>query len=75
MHYRTSTEMCTNKCTGSQVCNDVTYRQNSVSEILSEDVSLSIYFCFKALNALQNNMNRMFRFVLFIVSLHVRKLA
>ena len=52
-----------------------TYRWNSVSEVLSDDVRLSICFHFKVLNILQNNLFRIFRFVLFIVSLHARKLA
>ena len=56
------------KCTESQVCNDCTYRWNSSFEVLSEDVILSIYFRVKFLNTLQNNMNRMFRTVLFIMS-------
>ena len=46
-HSITSTDMYTGKCTESQVYNVCTYRQNSVSEVLSEDVRLSIYFHFK----------------------------
>ena len=42
--YYTSTEMYADKCMESQVCNDCTYRWNSVSEVLSGDVRLSIYF-------------------------------
>ena len=71
----TSMEIYADKCTESQVCNDCTYRQNSLSEVLSEDVRLSIYFCFKVLNTLQNNVSRLFRIVLFILSFHARKLA
>ena len=55
MQYYTSTEMYADKCTESQVWNDCTYRRNSVSEVLSEYVRLSIYFRFKILNTLQNN--------------------
>ena len=40
----------------SQVWDDSIYRQNSISYILSDDVRLSIHFCFKVLNTLQNNM-------------------
>ena len=40
----------------SQVWNDSIYRRNSISDILSDDVRLSIHFCFKVLNTLQNNM-------------------
>ena len=36
MQYYTSTEMYANKCMESQVYNDCTYRQNSLSEVLSE---------------------------------------
>ena len=59
----------------SQVCNDCTYRWNSVSEVLSEDARLRIYFRFKVLNTLWNNMSRIFRIVLFILSFLTRKLA
>ena len=52
----TNMEMYTNKC------NECTY-SHSVSEVLSEDVRLSIYFHFKALNTFQNNMSRIFRIV------------
>ena len=41
-----------------RACNYCTYRRNSISEISSEDVRLSIYFRFKVLNTLQNNMIR-----------------
>ena len=53
---------------------DCTYGWNNVSKVLS-DVRLSIYFCFKVLNALQNNTRGAFRIVLFIMSFHTRKLA
>ena len=68
MQYHISTEMYVDKCTENQVCNDCTYRRNSVSEVLSEDARLSIYFSFKVLNALQNNMSRVFRIVLSCLS-------
>ena len=38
--------------TNAQVCNDCTYRQNSVFDVLSEDFKLSISFCLKVLNTL-----------------------
>ena len=41
--------MYADNCTESQVCNDCNYRWNSVSEVLTEEVRLSIYFCFKVL--------------------------
>ena len=47
----------------------------TVFEVLSEYVRVSIHLCFKALNTLQNNMSRVFKIVLFIMSLHTRKLA
>ena len=75
MQYYTSMEMYANKCTENQVCNDCTYRQNRVFEVLSEDVRLSKYFHFKVLNTFQNNMSRIFRVVLDIVSFHARKFA
>ena len=37
----------------------------SVSQVLSEDVRLSIYFRFKALNILQHNMSRIFKIVIY----------
>ena len=49
--------------------------EQSFSEVLSKDVKLSIYFRFKVLNTLYNNMSRIFRIVLYIVYLHARKLA
>ena len=52
MQYYAITEMYTDKCMESQICNDCTYSRNSVSEVLSEDVMLSIYFHFKVLNTL-----------------------
>ena len=52
MQYYTSTEMYSDKCMENQVCNNCTYRQNSISDVLSEDVKLSIYFSFKILNTL-----------------------
>ena len=67
MQYYAIMEMYADKCMESQVCNDFTYKQNSVSEVLSENVMLSIYFRLKVLNTLQNNMNRIFRVVLFIM--------
>ena len=50
MQYYTSAEMFAKKCTEIQVCNDCTNRQNGISEILSEEVRLSLYFRFKVLN-------------------------
>ena len=50
IQYYTSTEIYADKFTGIQVCNDCIYRQNNVSQVLSEDVRLSIYFRFKVLN-------------------------
>ena len=47
-------EMYTQKCMESQVCNYCTDRLNSVSQVLSEDVRLNIYFCVEVLNTLQN---------------------
>ena len=47
----------------------------NVSENLTEDVRLNIYFRFKVLHTLQSNMSRIIRIALFIVSFHVRKLA
>ena len=47
MQHYTGMETYTKKSTDSQVCNNWTYRWNSVSEALSDDVSLSIYFHFK----------------------------
>ena len=35
------------QCMESQVYNDCTYRQNSISEVLTDDVRLSKYFRFK----------------------------
>ena len=55
--------------------NDCNYRWNSVSDVLSEDFRLSVYFHFKVLNTLQNNMSRIFKSVLFIVSFHSGKLT
>ena len=52
MKYFISMEMYANKCTEKQVCNDCTYKQNRVFEVLSEDIRLSIYFRFKVLNTL-----------------------
>ena len=52
MQYDTITEMYVDKRTESQVCNECTYWQNSVSDVLSDDVRLSIYFRFKILNTL-----------------------
>ena len=53
MQCYSSTEMYTDNCTENQVYNDCTSgRQNSVSEVLSEDVRLSIYFRFQVLNTL-----------------------
>ena len=75
MQYYASTEMYGNKCIESHVCNNCTYRQYSVSGVLSEDAMLSINLCFKTLNTLQNIMSRTFRIMLFIMSLHVKKLA
>ena len=74
MQYLASTEMYTNKCIESQVCNDCTYRWNSISEV-SLDFRLSLYFPFKVLSTFQDNMSRIFRIVLFIVYLHTRRLA
>ena len=73
--YYASTKLYTNKCTESQVCNDYTYRWSSVSEVLTGDFRLSIYFHFRVLNTLQNNTSRIFIIVLFIVSFHTRKLT
>ena len=69
-------EMYTNKCTESQVYNDCSYRRNSVSEVLSEDGRLSIYyyFLFKVSITMLKNISRIFRIVLFIVSLHEENL-
>ena len=47
----------------------------SFSEVLSEDVRLSIYFRFKVLITLWKNMGKVFIILLFILSLHARKLA
>ena len=69
MQYHTSTEMYANKCTESQVCKDCTYRQNSVSKVLS-DVRLSIYFRFKVLNTLQNNEQNIQNSVIYRVFPH-----
>ena len=44
MQYYISKDMYAVKCMDRQVCNDCTYRMNSVSEGLSEDVR--IYFRF-----------------------------
>ena len=44
MQQDTITEMYAKKCTDSQVYNDCTYRQNSISDIISDEVRLSIYF-------------------------------
>ena len=52
MQYYTSMEMYADNCADSQVHNGYTYRWNNVSEILSEDVWLTIYFRFKVLNIL-----------------------
>ena len=52
MQYYTSVEMYADNCAKSQVCNDCTYRWSSISEVLSKDVRLSIYFHFNALNTL-----------------------
>ena len=52
MQYYTSMEMYADNCTDSQVHSGYTYRWNNVSEILSEDVWLTIYFRFKVLNIL-----------------------
>ena len=67
MQYYAIMEMYADKCTQSQVCSDCTYRQNSISEVLSENVMLSIYLYFKVLSTLQNNMNRIFRIVIYHV--------
>ena len=69
MQYYTSADMYVDKCMESQVCNDC-IQWNSLSEVLSEDVGLSIYFHFKVLNTLQNNMSRIFGIVVFIVFPH-----
>ena len=42
IQYYTSMKTYTHKCMMSQVCNDCTYRQNTVSQVLSEDVRLNI---------------------------------
>ena len=52
MQYYAITKVYADKCMKGQVCNDCTYKWNSVSEILSEDVMLRIYFRFKVLNTL-----------------------
>ena len=52
MQYYASTEMYADQHKDSQVCNDCTYRRNSVSEVLFEDVRLSIYFRFKVSNTM-----------------------
>ena len=75
MQYYTSKDMYANKYMESQVSNDYTYRWNSVSEVLSEGIRLSIYFRFKVLNTLQKSTSIIFGTELFIVYLHARKLA
>ena len=45
-------EVYTDKYTESEVCDDCTYMQNSISDILSDDFRSNIYFDFKILNAL-----------------------
>ena len=67
----TQVQIYADKCTESQFYYDCTYRQNSISEDLSEDVKLSIYLHFKMLN----NMSRRFRNVLYTVCFHARNLA
>ena len=58
MQYYTTMEMYTDKCMENQVCNYCTHRWNNVSEVLSGDSRLTIYFRFKVLHTLQNNMSR-----------------
>ena len=52
MQYYISTEIYADKYMESQVCNDYNYRQNSISEVLSEDVRLTYTFVFKIMNTL-----------------------
>ena len=47
MQYYTSTEMYSDKCMENQVCNNCTYRQNSISDVLSEDVIYFVFACKK----------------------------
>ena len=45
-------EVYADKYTENQVCNDCTYMQNSISDILPDDVRSNISFHFKILNTL-----------------------